>query len=217
MADKVSLKKMNNKYMKGYYVYTKRNGFPGRYFRYKGIYPLQMYLDFYLQKIEKKHNDRINTYKKKYKMPKSEYSKVSIDSSLKKGIVKSFVRNVLKLGRTSINNINRDIMKNAVRRSQDVNVMSQESNVKKIRFRFSYSAKVIGNEGETLMTIEHIGKKTPREVISDINELLKRGQRIESESPKLTLDFKNKGYMMRYYSNEGFVRNVTLKTMFRKI
>lgn len=217
MEDKAELKKMNNKYMKGYYVYTKRSGKPGRYFRYKGEFPLSFYLAFYVSKLEGRTSDRIQVVKRNYKsmLPKTKRRKL-LDDQLKKGVGKSRIANLFETNRNDVKKYNRKAFKDIVKDVKDLHLITSEENLKKMRKRMEFDITLYGNEGEILGNAKHIGKKTLLETVYQLNNTLKEGQYISPGSPNLVKMLQRLGFKFQHANREGFLSRVGISFTVRK-
>lgn len=215
----IKIVELNNKSRKGTHIYIKQKGKPARYYKYDGgtIDPYKLYYEDTNKKTKK---GTLKTYKnrqiKKTKKGKWTLAKpLTIGKTIKKGIKKTTIKDLHNTARPQEEKKIKQLLKPLVYDTDILKIITEEENMKKLVTRYEYRANLIGTHGQTLATVTHMGRKTPRTVYKELKELLKRGTTIKPNYPQIANLLKNQGY--RYNPiDEGELARIDITTIFRK-
>lgn len=209
---KTKVTKLNNKSRKGWYVYIREEGKPGRY--YKLNTPSEdknKYVKYYKKRYVKKQKVDFRKMKKKYSTKKRKKGK-SMKKSLKKAIGRVRVKDVHRITNKEVNEKNRKLLSKSVNDEQIMKIMIQEENLQKMKMRFNHQLKIYNDLGKVMATDVIIGQNTLREIIAKIRSAIMKGEVIEGSlgwvkiNQKLGTKIKN--------GDDGVIGRVELNSNF---
>lgn len=236
----VTIKELNNKSRQGTYIYIKEAGQRPSYYRYNEQYPLDYYVNYY-QNLNKRPNRKggtkitqtLNEYdaaikktpsklkpgtqaktdaQKYLKKLKKQYGGRSLERLLKKGIQAVRINNILTATNNTIHVANRKLIQDIVLDKRIQDIIASEENMKKMKFRLEHRIELINTKGETLATLNKVGK-TLRETTNDLKNTLQKGQEIKYEKSLNTL--KGLGYNTNF-NQKGTLNRIQVTTILRK-
>lgn len=185
---------LNNKSRKGLYIYVKVQGKRGAYYKLDNTTPINTYKKHYKnQYIKKEDNKTLKQRKKETKRIPQQLTKIlrktktlpTIKRVLKAGISITTINNIHVATQNTITQKTQELLSKLIIDKQLIKVMSQESNMQKIKNRLEHTITITNNKGETLLTARRYNK-TIKETIRELKKNIRRGTMIEEESPNYT-------------------------------
>lgn len=182
--------------------YIKSKGRPGRYFVYKEGELGDAIVNYYNDKyIKGKTRGNLVQYKKEYesritgeKTTSDPYLKASVTKqikdlinkrpkiieSIRTGKSRAIIKKLLSSTRSIIERKKKDMLRPLVLDESLLNIITRDTNLKKIKSRLNYIAKIKNKKGETVAEIKSFNK-TPDEVSEELKKAIKIGEEIGSQ------------------------------------
>lgn len=205
---------LNNKSRKGEYVYIKENGKQARYYKVpenttkKDAYKAAE-IHYGITKVEEKSpNKKIKQQRVK-----------PINDTIKAGITKAMMKNILVTSNTNKKQALEELMKNA-KTEEDRKMLIQEANQQKIKHRYEHEIEFQDAYGQVLFRAKAYNK-TINEVEKEVNEIIKTGQTYEVEQGEYASSMKKKmekvGIKITEEIMSGNIDKARLTSTFRKL
>lgn len=229
---------MNNKSRRGEYIYIKQRGKQGRYYKNVGG-KIDAYLEYYKDSTNKrrKPKGRIKDYIREYeeererktKKPKlrrqaNKYLKrlnkkvrraKPIESEFKKGIKSTTIKDLKQVDSVRLRTKLKELFRTVVLDEKLLDILTQPSNLEKIKHRLEYKISMIGDKEETIAeTVAY--NKNPYNAISELKEISPDGQTIEKGTYKLETDLDKAGYVKMAKHKEGKIKRTEVRITFIK-
>lgn len=203
----IKLTKLNNKSRKGLYVYIKKKGGHGRYYKYTGkIGEFEAYKEQYKTKSRKTAKKYLKEIEKR----------PEINKIIKKGITTAEIENATKINRTTIIKKRKELLKSLILDKQILKQMSTDQNFNKLKSRLEYRIKIKDKKGNTLIT----ANKFNQTIEETINELIKSKPEGQTARKTKTTPFadhlKQKGWNEVKTIKEGTIEKISMTIIFRK-
>jgi hypothetical protein len=230
---RVGFAERNNKYRKGLYVVLSAKGHPRRELKLKeGLQiddMVQHYKDRYITKITNKNFARFMRGLRKDTKARSQTAKArkkllkrkKIESSIKKGLTYTKEFDLLVAGNSMIRRKYKELLGPLVRDRELLEIIIQ--NADKIRHRFTYESRVLGNDGtgkEVLIgQIKDIGNRDLRKTVAEYQDEIKRGLVITSQTWRQIIKSLNKrsdNKLIDNYVDKAKVTFVMTRIVFTK-
>ena len=212
--------KLDNKSRKGNYVYIRKDGKRGSYYKLQKGMSLKDNLNDYLMAYDGKVRSKKSGISKD--KPAKLYKKVLRDTPLietliKKGIWTTHLKNASNMTPLQVKASYKELLKRAVLSNDDetLDLLIQDSNIQKLKHRFEFRISILDKEDNVLVRLNHVGKKDIEEVLSDMKSVFV-DKNITGKSPDFTQTESNKkGYMYSHVS-QGKAVNFQVSVLMRK-
>lgn len=222
-------KNLANKSRQGLYIYVKKKGTKGAYYKYDNDVPIDGYLAYYEQKfIKKKKTGSITRYVKQFK-PDSKrkrgsyaqkyYDRIKQQKPLggyfTTGVSDASIENVYSVSMLGIRDASGQMLQKLVLDDRILDVVTKPENIDKLKLHIEYIATFKNEDGENL-AIAHYHGKNPYEVVDMIKRSVQEESEFFSSSRGVTEILDLLGFTNIKFFKEGSVKRVQLKLIFRK-
>lgn len=146
--------------------------------------------------------DKINRKKTISKVFKRKPRK--IEGVFKKSISKITVKNILTTNASELNKEYRRLFKGIIKDEGLVNIMIEQSNIEKIKWRFEIKADVYALNGQKIIGISKGSGGDLQELKSLLSGKIWRGQNIENDyESDIKIALEQKGYIVEFLNAKG--------------
>lgn len=202
---------LNNKTRKGQYVYIKEPKKPARYYKYIPSISINEYKEYYMAKKDKT-KIAINPKRKKHK--KIQQKTYNLNKSIGSGINKVYIKNIKEQNNYKIKKAYKDLLNPLVADKEILQIITQDTNINKIKHRFEYKVWYINDKGDKIGIANKIGT-TIKEIQKDHKKIIKGESITDGSLGKIRELMKKKGYKYQHYLNSKLDR-IDLEIIFRK-
>lgn len=172
----IQIKDMNNKSRKGKYIYIKKSGVRGSYYKMKpGVKVDDMvrrYKRLYITKSKKVTKAETRYLKKIRKRGK-------ISQHITRGLSKTVIQDVLTAGAGETKTAIDKLLKPLVKDKQIREILGTEENLNKLITRFEYRVKLFDEAGKELMEFNKFNNTPQRQIVELQNTL--KGESVEED------------------------------------
>lgn len=198
---------------KGKYVYIKEKGKVGRRYKFFSNLKNKDYIKKYVES-----NKKVRT--RKISKPKEFVSKISkrkdIQQFFKSGVNFNKINRCFKSTSSQIIKENKKLLSYSVKDNDLLNILAEEENMKKIKFRLEHRIEFIGEKGEVLATSSEFNQTT-LEVIEKIRRSVYEGLNIGLNNYELEDRLKFNNLQKPKIECTGRLKDFNVKTIFRKV
>lgn len=231
-------RRLNNKSRKGDYVYVKKPGKRGAYYKLGNV-PLEGNIDYYVSLYEGNYGKglkgRLSRQKKIQQelilgdqrsasqitheeiIKKARKEKKAIDKLMGKGIWSTQITSASSKSPQEIKEVYKDLLFKAIlsRDDQTLDLLSQHENIQKLKSRFEFKINIFDSGGRELVYLEKFGGKDLSEVIFDMKKFFGRGRRVTDYSPTHLSEIRKQGYNY-FHKTNGVAYSFDIRLIMRK-
>lgn len=144
-----------------------------------------------------------------------------IEKTINQGITQTTINNIYQTNTQDTTNAIKTLLQPLVKDQEILNLLTQDQNQQKLKHRLQHQIQIQDNTNQTLLNLQHIGKKTIQQVINEIQKNIPAGTNIDSEegTPKntniLLQTLRQLGYTTQT-THQGTTAKAKLTITFRK-
>lgn len=138
-----------------------------------------------------------------------------INQTLKSGLTSYTIQKISKFPQQDVPKVYKELLRPLVADEDILNLLIQDQNIQKLKHRFEYQIQVKDKQEQKLAQIWHIGKKTLREVLTELNNNTEYNELVEDDYDDFGRKIRAKGYEYQHKMT-GNLHRLKMTIIFRK-